>query len=62
MTGLGWIAVMLVTIFQCTSVHKYWELATPGKCVNANVFYISTNGLPNIFMDAMILCLPIYEV
>jgi len=62
MTAAWWIAVMLVTIFQCLPVHKYWDLETPGKCVNANVFYISTNGVPNIIMDAMILCLPIYEV
>lgn len=62
MTGLWWIAVMLVTIFQCNPVHRFWDLATPGTCVNANVFYISTNGVPNIVMDAMILSLPIYEV
>lgn len=62
MTALWWIAVMLVTIFQCTPVHRFWDLATAGTCVNANVFYISTNGVPNIVMDAMILALPIYEV
>ncbi|KAH6655952.1 hypothetical protein BKA67DRAFT_534859 [Truncatella angustata] len=62
MTGAWWIAVMIVTVFQCSPVHKYWDLATPGTCVNAAVFYISTNGVPNIVMDAMILCLPIYEV
>lgn len=62
MTVAWWIAVMLVTVFQCLPIHKYWDLATPGKCVNANIFYISTNGVPNIIMDAMILCLPTYEV
>lgn len=62
MTGLWWIAVMLLTIFQCTPVHKYWDLDTPGMCVDANVLYISTNGVPNIVMDAMILSLPTYEV
>lgn len=62
MTGLWWIAVMLVTVFQCIPVHKFWELDTSGTCVNANVFYISTNGVPNIVMDVMILCLPMYEV
>lgn len=30
--GLWWIAVMLVTIFQCTPVHRFWDLATPGTC------------------------------
>ena len=62
MTIAWWIAVILYTIFQCKPVHKYWDLETPGKCVNAAVFYISTNGVPNIVMDAMILCLPMYEV
>jgi len=62
MTAAWWVAVMLVTIFQCVPVHKLWDLETPGKCINANVFYLSTNGVPNIVMDAMILCLPIFEV
>lgn len=62
MTGAWWIAVMFAAIFQCTPVHRYWDLEAPGSCVNADVFYISTNGAPNIVMDAMILCLPIYEV
>ncbi|ETS76479.1 hypothetical protein PFICI_11866 [Pestalotiopsis fici W106-1] len=62
MTAAWWVAVMLTTVFQCTPVHKYWDLATPGTCINANTFYISTNGVPNIVMDAMILCLPMREV
>lgn len=62
MTGAWWVAVMLVATFQCSPVHKYWDLTAPGSCVNANIFYISTNGVPNIAMDAAILCLPIYEV
>lgn len=62
MTGAWWIAVMLVATFQCTPIHRYWDLTTPGTCINAEVLYISTNGVPNIIMDAMILCLPIYEV
>lgn len=62
MTGAWWIAVMFCTIFQCTPIHRYWDTEAPGTCVNAAVFYISTNGVPNIVMDAMILCLPVYEV
>lgn len=62
MTAAWWVAVMFTAVFQCTPVHKYWDLATTGTCINADVFYLSTNGVPNIMMDAMILCLPIYEV
>ncbi|KAK4183227.1 hypothetical protein QBC35DRAFT_394291 [Podospora australis] len=63
MTLMWWIAVMLVTVFQCTPVHAMWDLATPeAHCINANVFYISTNGVPNIVTDVMILLLPMYEV
>ncbi|KAK4150068.1 hypothetical protein C8A00DRAFT_37347 [Chaetomidium leptoderma] len=62
MTAAWWIAVMLVTIFQCTPVHKMWDLAAEGTCINANVFYISTNGVPNIVTDVMILVLPMWEV
>jgi hypothetical protein len=62
MTAMWWGAVMLVTVFQCIPVHKMWDLATPGHCVNANVFYISTNGVPNIVTDVLILLLPMYEL
>lgn len=63
MTGAWWLAVMFATIFQCTPVRDYWEtFDSIGSCVNADVFYLSTNGIPNIVMDAMILCLPFYEV
>lgn len=62
MTGAWWIAVIFVTIFQCTPVYRMWDTEVEGSCINANVFYISTNGVPNIVMDGMILCLPMYEV
>lgn len=62
MNGAWWIAVAITTIFQCTPIHKYWDTTVSGTCINANVFYISTNGVPNIVLDAAILCLPIYEV
>ncbi|KAK3302661.1 uncharacterized protein B0T15DRAFT_543577 [Chaetomium strumarium] len=62
MTAAWWVAVLLVTIFQCTPVHKRWDLQAKGTCVNDNVFYISTNGVPNIVMDVMILVLPLFEI
>ncbi|PSR80253.1 hypothetical protein BD289DRAFT_441078 [Coniella lustricola] len=58
-----WIGCMFATIFQCTPIHDYWDLYDDSSvCINANVFYLSTNGIPNIVMDALILCLPMWEV
>ncbi|KAJ3464241.1 hypothetical protein MRS44_009027 [Fusarium solani] len=48
MTFAWWIAVIFVSIFQ-------------GHCLDKNQFFLG-NSIPNIITDALILCLPVYEV
>lgn len=30
----GTFAFEMVSVFQCTPIHKYWEKSTPGHCIN----------------------------
>lgn len=62
MTIAWWIAVVLVTIFQCSPVHKMWHPSMlEGHCLKKTDFFLG-NAIPNIVTDMLILMLPVYEV
>ncbi|KAF0323569.1 satratoxin biosynthesis SC1 cluster protein 4 [Colletotrichum asianum] len=62
LTLAWWLAVVLVSTFQCTPVHKAWNpLMEGGKCLDTNKFFLG-NSIPSIITDALILCLPVLEV
>ena len=56
---MAWgIAVIFVTIFQCTPVRAAWDKTIPGEqCFDLEHFVIGTN-VPNIIADAAIIMLP----
>lgn len=57
-----WLAVLLVTIFQCNPVQKAWSpYMTTGYCIDSIRFY-KAMIIPNIITDIIIFCLPVYEV
>ena len=58
---LFYIAVALVTIFQCTPREKIWQPFLPGKCVNFNAILIAGAAI-NVASDFAILALPIGSV
>ncbi|KAK4695002.1 hypothetical protein P7C71_g2665, partial [Lecanoromycetidae sp. Uapishka_2] len=65
-TGASSIAFVIVTIFQCTPVAAFWDKtilkSTPGShCFDSEAFWFSY-ALINIFLDVIILLLPIREV
>lgn len=65
-TGAASIAFVLVTIFQCTPIAAFWDKSilksTPGShCFDSEAFWFSY-ALINIFLDVIILVLPIREV
>ncbi|KAM6506358.1 hypothetical protein FSOLCH5_013345 [Fusarium solani] len=61
-TFAWWVAVVFVSIFQCVPVHKTWHpFMEGGHCLDKNQFFLG-NSIPNIITDALILCLPVYEV
>lgn len=53
------LATTLASIFQCTPIHKAWEVtgSVPGSCINVNALFFANAGL-DIFQDALIYVLP----
>ncbi|KAH8590506.1 hypothetical protein B0O99DRAFT_464231, partial [Bisporella sp. PMI_857] len=60
---IAWaIAVLLISIFQCTPIRKTWLPTLPyGHCINLKACFMG-NALPNILTDIAILSLPIPQV
>ena len=55
------LSTLLVVIFQCTPVHKAWQLDAPGRCIDVMLWsqYLS---VPNIALDVALLILPLPQV
>lgn len=47
----------LVSFFQCTPVHKAWDSATPGKCIDNDQFRLA-NGYINIITSVWLIIMP----
>ncbi|KAI9041119.1 uncharacterized protein KD926_007389 [Aspergillus affinis] len=59
---ISWvIAILCVSIFQCTPIAKAWNPALPGHCINVKGSFMG-NAVPNILTDAAILSLPAHQV
>ncbi|KAL1970435.1 hypothetical protein VTN77DRAFT_4079 [Rasamsonia byssochlamydoides] len=59
---ISWvIAIVFVSVFQCTPVEKTWNPAVPGHCINLKGSFIG-NAIPNIMTDIAILSLPVRVV
>jgi hypothetical protein len=57
-----WLAVVLVSIFQCDPVDKVWKpFMQRGHCINKNPYFLG-NAIPNIITDVMILFLPVHQL
>ncbi len=56
--GLWSISQLLVVIFTCTPIHKFWLSDTPGTCIpNLPFWYINAAG--NIVTDVTVFVLPL---
>lgn len=59
---VGWvIAIICVSVFQCTPIAKGWNMSLPGTCINLKASFIG-NAVPNIATDVAILSLPVHVV
>src|SRR5262245_29319309 len=47
LTAAWWIAVILVTTFQCRPISKVWIPAVRGECINKNDIFLG-GSVPNI--------------
>ncbi|KAJ5134290.1 hypothetical protein N7526_005655 [Penicillium atrosanguineum] len=55
---ISWvIAIICVSVFQCTPIAKAWNMSLPGTCINLKGSFIG-NGVPNVLIDVAILSLP----
>lgn len=52
------ISVTLTVIFECRPVGSYWQPLLQQHCIDSQKFYWA-NGISNLLLDVMILCLPI---
>ncbi|KAL4944958.1 hypothetical protein BDV06DRAFT_219765 [Aspergillus oleicola] len=60
--AIAWsIAIVCVSIFQCTPVAKTWNSTLPGTCIDLRGMFIG-NAVPNIITDIAILSLPVRVV
>ncbi|KAL4798901.1 hypothetical protein BDV19DRAFT_356378 [Aspergillus venezuelensis] len=60
--AVAWsIAIVCVSIFQCTPIARTWNSALPGTCINLKGMFIG-NAVPNIVTDIAILSLPVRAV
>ncbi|KAI1424967.1 hypothetical protein F5Y12DRAFT_714832 [Xylaria sp. FL1777] len=60
-TASWWLAVILVTIFQCHPVSKAIDPAIEGHCISQTEFFLG-NAIPNIVTDVLILSLPLHDI
>ena len=56
-----WIAIVAVSIFQCTPIKKAWMPWIDGSCINLKASFIG-NAIPNIGTDVAILCMPMRQI
>lgn len=64
LVSLSWcLAVVLVTIFQCSPQWKVFDPLgpTPGHCIEDTKFFVA-NSIPNIITDILIMGLPTYQI
>lgn len=55
---IGWgFGLVFATIFTCQPIHGFWDVDIPSKCINTKWFCVG-NGIPNMIIDACLLCLP----
>ncbi|KAL9599289.1 MAG: hypothetical protein Q9219_003916 [cf. Caloplaca sp. 3 TL-2023] len=52
------VAVVIVSVFQCTPVHAFWDVDTPGHCINIDHFFLASGSI-NVLFDFIIFVLPI---
>lgn len=59
---ISWvIAIICVSVFQCTPIAKAWDTSLPGTCINLKDSFVG-NAVPNILTDIAILSLPVRVV
>lgn len=60
--SVAWaIAIIFVSIFQCTPIARAWDKTIPGHCIDLKASFIG-NAIPNIITDIAILALPVRVV
>ena len=52
------IATNFLAIFSCTPIHKAWDPATPGHCLDPSRTFLGSNIL-NFLIDIILLVIPI---
>lgn len=46
-------------LFTCVPVSKFWNAATPGRCINDDALYFANAGI-NIFQDFCLIIFPVF--
>ena len=60
---MWWLAICLISVFQCQPIQKAWggPITDKGKCIDKGKWFLGV-AIPNIVTDAAILFLPVYEI
>lgn len=52
-----YVACVIVSMAGCSPISKLWDSTIPGRCIN-EIAFIRWNGVGNMLLDVLILCLP----
>ncbi|KAJ4387564.1 hypothetical protein N0V93_008159 [Gnomoniopsis smithogilvyi] len=56
-----WIACVIIAIFQCEPIYKFWTPETPGTCMKMKTVF-TINAVPNVVQDLIILIMPVDQI
>ncbi|KAH9206929.1 hypothetical protein DL95DRAFT_263982, partial [Leptodontidium sp. 2 PMI_412] len=57
----GTISFFITSIFQCSPIHKVWDIVAEGTCINTYVFFLA-NPAFNIITNFSLLVLPLHSI
>ena len=55
------LSVSIAGVLNCVPVHKFWDRAVPGHCVDTVSYYYGQQ-IPNILTDVVLLIMPLKSV
>lgn len=56
-----WIACVIITIFQCDPIRRFWTPSEPGTCLSMKTTF-TINAVPNAIQDLVILLMPVEQI
>lgn len=56
-----WLALLVVSVFQCQPVSLFWTHAGQGRCLGMKTAF-SINAVPNVIQNFVVLLMPVEQI